>query len=121
MGDLDGVAFAVSIPQPWASITVEGHRRYHSLTFRPPTIPLGKQIAIYSAVKADLEAADQAIHLLDSIGVTKAERLAWGTRTVRGAIIGVATFAGVVAQSDDPWFVGPYALWLTGADRKSVV
>ena len=110
--DMPGVESAVTIDQPWASITLEGPRRFHNVESRPPEDLVGQRVAIYAAVKPDLEAADQAIHLLDCLGVTKVERLAWKTRMVMGAIIGTARVVRIVSESPNPWFVGPFALEL---------
>lgn len=113
---LEGVELAISVLQPWATITVEGPRAHHNLVTRPPSTMIGKRVAIYAAPKPDTVTGGQAMELLDADGVGSAVRASWRTRTARGAIIGTALVVGIVAASDDPWFVGPFALVL--GDRR---
>ena len=115
MDSLSGVDLAITIPQPLATITVEGPRRFHNVTARPSVAHLGKRIAIYATPEPDMERAYQAMELLEASGISPSARGRWTTRKVMGAIIGTAIYAGIVMRSDDPWFVGPFALWLTDA------
>lgn len=110
---LAGITHVLAIQQPWATLTVEGPRRYHNMASRPPTVPLGQRVAVYAAAKPDVDGAGQAIALLAAMGISRAVHSRWATRTVRGAIIGTAVFAGITTAADDPWFVGPFAVWLT--------
>ncbi len=110
---IPGVEYALTERQPWATLTVEGPRRYVNLTRMPWVALIGQRVAIHAAAKPDLDGAPQAMELLDACGVSEAKRARWKTRTVRGAIIGTAVFAGVVIESEDPWFVGPFGIWLT--------
>ncbi len=113
---LDGVALAITVAQPWASITVEGPRSHHNLSARPPSTILGKRVAVYAPPKPDTTTGGQAMALLEAAGIGPAVRGSWKTRAVRGAIIGTALVVGIVSESDDAWFVGPYALEL--GDRR---
>lgn len=113
MDELAGIDFAVTIHQPWATITVEGPRRYHNVPRRPSSMFLGKRVAIYAHPRPDTQAADQATELLQASGISAAVAKAWRTRTVRGAVIGTALVAGLLLESDDPWFVGPFGLLLS--------
>ena len=116
MDELAGITHALVISQPWASVTVEGPRRFHNLATRPASTILRTRVAIYAANKPDLATGGQAMELLAAGGVTKAEQAAWTTRKVFGAAIGTAVVAGLVTEEEDPWFVGPYALVL--AERR---
>lgn len=116
MDALAGITHAVVCSQPWASITVEGPRRFHNLATRPASTILRTRVAIYAAAKPDMETGGQAMELLAASGVTKAQQAAWTTRKTLGAIIGTALVAGLVTEEEDPWFVGPYALVL--AERR---
>lgn len=116
MDELAGITHALVIPQPWASVTVEGPRRFHNTTTRPASTILRARVAIFAAAKPDLATGGQAMELLDAGGVSKGEQAAWKTRKVFGAVIGTALVAGLVTEDEDPWFVGPFALVL--AERK---
>jgi hypothetical protein len=113
---LEGVELAITCLQPWATITVEGPRAHHNLTARPPSTIIGKRVAIYAPPKPDTTTGGQAMELLEAAGIGPAVRVSWKTRTARGAIIGTALVVGIVAESDDVWFVGPFALVL--GDRR---
>jgi len=116
MEELAGITHALVLSQPWASLTVEGPRRFHSIATRPASTILRTRVAIYAAKKPDLATGGQAMELLEAAGVTKAQQAAWTTRKTFGAIIGTALVAGLVTEEEDPWFVGPYALVL--AERR---
>lgn len=113
---LEGVELAITALQPWATITAEGPRAHHNLTARPPSTVIGKRVAIYAPPKPDTTTGGQAMELLEAAGIGPAVRAGWKTRTARGAIIGTALVVGIVAESDDAWFVGPFALVL--GDRR---
>lgn len=109
--------WCLTIRQPFATLLVEGPCRIINRTKAPPRHLLGKRVAIYAAGIPDTETAARAMQLLEAAGVPQASRLMWTTRAVRGAVIGSAVLAGVVTESADPWFVGPFGLWFTGAER----
>lgn len=116
MDELAGITHAIVCAQPWASITVEGPRRFHNIATRPASTILRSRVAIFAAPKPDLMTGGQAMELLEAAGVSRAEQASWKTRKVFGAVIGTAVVAGLVTEDDDPWFVGPFALVL--AERK---
>lgn len=115
MDALAGITWILSCPQPWACVTVEGPRRVHNLTSRPPSALLGQLVGIYAA-GLDTATAGQALALLDAAGIGHAQRANWSTPKVTGGVIGTARVTGIVTEDADPWFVGPFALALD--DRR---
>lgn len=108
-----GVDTAFCCPQPWATLVVEGPVRLVNLR-KPPAVGLiGKRIAIYAGEVPDLDTAAHAMEYLDALGISDGTRAAWRTRAVHGALIGTAVLAGVLTESTDRWFRGPFAVWLT--------
>ena len=116
---------ALSIMQPWAwcivgelqkSIENRDWKRYNpGLKFRGP-------IAVHAGKKFDVEALDDIIdHRHPVTGEMLALLREEGpyremiTGRLCGGIVGVAEVVGVITESDDPWFVGPYGLVLRNA------
>jgi hypothetical protein len=113
VNELAGVTFGLVIPPPWASITVEGPRRFHNVTSRPASTIIGQRVAVYAAAKPDTTTGGQAMELLEAAGLGPAKLRTWTTRKTLGAAIGTALVTGIVTESEDPWFVGPFALVLS--------
>lgn len=117
---------ALSIRQPWAWAVIHGGKRFENRTYaavRNMGIDV-KKLALSKKPSMKIETRPICIHCSSTMLADEYKDAADFMRInlalicpapkdlVRGAIIGTANIVGVVSDSDNPWFMGPYALVL---------
>jgi len=93
--------YGLTLYQPWAWAIAEGYKKIENRPWAPPPSVLANKsfIAIHAGVKYDHD----GFHFLsDRLGL----RVPYNV--VQGAIVCVARLDGVVTESDDPCFFGPF-------------
>lgn len=104
---------ALSIRQPWAWLIVSG---YKTLENRGWTTTYKGPLLIHASKSMTKDEFRSAVDFAQQIGgVELARRMGAPADHQFGGIVGECVLAGWVHESDDPWFVGPYALRLEGA------
>lgn len=86
--------WCLTLPQPWAQLTVRGHRPLHDMTFAPPKEMIGHRIRIHAAqgkmtVKRIPEAAREDAERILGISFNRLV-----TELPRRQIVGSAVIAG---------------------------
>lgn len=101
---------AFSILQPWAWLIVHGHKDVENRTWRPenPGLRFRGEALIHAGKRFDRDGLDWVRETFPWINLPETFD--------RGGIVGKADFAGVVTEHDSPWFFGPYAFLLRGAE-----
>lgn len=89
-------AWAVRLPDPYG-------KRIENRTWGPPASVIGQRIAIHAGRFCDWTEKATVNEILVELG---APRLAPDAFNL-GSVIAIATLAGVVTESDSPWFSGP--------------
>ncbi|MGB8700899.1 MAG: hypothetical protein WCD18_15910 [Thermosynechococcaceae cyanobacterium] len=89
----------LTLIRPWGTATALHGKRIENRTKKFP-LPVGTFIAIHNGNKWDADGA-QFIKGLTGITIDPIDDPA-------GCIIAIAQFSGMVTQSTDPWFFGPY-------------
>lgn len=102
---------AISIRQPWAWAIVHAGKRIENRSWR---CDYRGPIAIHAAKGMTLDEYEDACDFMRDIGVACVPR----DKLQRGGIIGVATVISCVRKSSDPWFMGPWGIYL--ADVRPV-
>ena len=109
---------ALTVHAPWAWLIVHGHKRIENRAW-PPSMKPGERFAIHQGKSYDREGEV----LASSRGVEGPAEFQMENRKILGAVLGVATFAGVVDNPDDlfpdldqvAWWRGPLGLKLEDA------
>lgn len=114
MSDLRSIPrFALSIRQPWAWAILYGTKRHENrseyaiVTGRMDKM-VGKRIAIHAAKGMTRDEYNAAAAFIRERGLIPPPAF----KLQRGGIVGSALVTNIVHASDDPWFVGPWALVL---------
>lgn len=89
---------ALTLWRPWAWAIFHG-KDVENRTWSPPASMIGQRIAIHAGKKID-EAG--TLFIVDQLRLFGLPGPAHAT-----GIIGVATIARIVTESESPWFVGP--------------
>lgn len=104
---------ALSVRQPWAWLIVNGFKDVENRTWRTN---FRGQFLIHAGLKLDVGGYVYAM------GSKKLRQvLPSKDAFLRGGIVGTATLVNCVAESDSPWFFGPYGFVLAGAHRVEFV
>lgn len=115
---------AITVWQPWASLTADGGKDIENRGWKPPKAMIGERVAIHAAARFEPgEEGEDLSNLLDSghfepgsVGYAVIDALYDGLTDARnaprGAIVAVATLAevleyGVGRISTSPWYCGP--------------
>lgn len=98
--------FGLTLHQPWAQMIIEGHKNIENRSWKPPEELIGSFIAIHAGKTYD-PIASIIIRQRFGIHIDDIDKLEMG------AIVAVARLDGVLTDSDDPWFYGPYG-WMLG-------
>lgn len=104
---------ALTVWNPWAWAIARGLKPIENRTWKPPTPLLGEWIAIHAGKKLDRD-PDSIASWRAMVEATEGRARPPLPKTVSlgempaSAIVAVARLVGVVEQSDDPWFVGPF-------------
>jgi hypothetical protein len=96
---------ALTLWQPWAYAVAHLGKDVENRTWKPWPSVIGTRIAIHAAAKVDQVAERDAAGFIchRTTGV-----LPLHLDLPRAAIVATARVTGVVTESADPWFVGPY-------------
>lgn len=106
---------ALSTREPWASLIVDGHKPIENRDWRYPPRYRGP-LAIHASKTYDQVGYEWIMDNLDVLGI-KAHHVRQKHECELGGLIGVATLADVVTQSDNPWFFGRFGLVFTEPTR----
>ena len=93
--------------QPWGTCVSRWGKRIENRPWKPWDSIIGQVIAIHAGKKMDDECLNKLYRNETPAGLITLSRRDFP----RGAIIGVATVAGCVTESSDPWFFGPFG-WI---------
>jgi len=97
--------YALTIRQPWAWAILHLGKNIENRTWKPPESLIGQRIAIHAGKQIDrLASGDCLVKFAGSWWIDPAE-------FDLSAIVGTALLEGVVKESNNPWFEGPYG-WL---------
>lgn len=102
----------LSIRQPWAWLIVQGHKTIENRDWS--TGYRGEFLIHAGAGIVQRDYREIAAHLDAELGIL-VPPFTDLDRVPRGGIVGVATLTGIVTESDDPFFMGPYGWTLTNA------
>lgn len=105
--------YALTIRPPWAQAIVRGPKRIENRTWKPSAKLYGQRIAIHCGRRYDAEGAEEMSALWWPPGVK-------AVANELGCLIGSVRLAGVVTDTDDPWFSGPFG-WVMFDVRRLVV
>lgn len=99
---------ALTIWQPWADAIVHGPKRVENRTWRPRGVEPPFRLAIHAG-----KLGKSALPIVRSLwpGVGRIEACSYSAPLLSGYIIGLATVARVVPESEceaDPWACGPW-------------
>ncbi len=97
---------ALTLHQPHAYCVVHRNKRIENRDWAPPDWLIGEYLAIHAGKTVDVEAIERLETDPDSpcINTTMPDKDSY----VTGAVVAVAKLVGVVTESDDPYFSGPY-------------
>jgi hypothetical protein len=98
----------LTLQRPWPWAIFHAGKPIENRTWQPPRSMIGQYLAIHAGQTWD-KAGARWIEDKFGLVVPKDEG---------GAIVGVVRLAGVVEESDSPWFVGPFGWELT--DRIAI-
>ena len=115
---------AVTVYQPWAFLLAAGYKPLENRDWRPTnTVPLGSRMAIHAGMKFDPGEVKAIVDELQDTGVLKVRpedrplTLAMlGAQC--GHILSVGRLAGIVTQSESPYFVGKYATCVSRGNAR---
>lgn len=95
---------ALTLWRPWPILIALGIKKIENRPWRPePRLQPGEWFAIHGGKKYDPDCSPMAVRLGVDYGVFFDASLG-----AESAIVAVARFAGVVTESQDPWFFGPF-------------
>lgn len=128
MADLlapDVPRLALSIMQPWAWLIVHGHKSIENRNWKPwnPGLKFRGPVAIHAGKLFDKGAHDDVLRGRHPVtgeaslmgAGPAASLLSMLAGKQNGGIVGVGEITGIVTQSDDEWFVGPYGIVIANA------
>lgn len=96
---------ALTLWRPWPVLIVRGIKRIENRKWSPGArLMVGEYFAIHAGKTWDPDCCA----LAEARGVDMIE---YWYENCDSAIVGVAQYGGVVTQSEDPWFFGPFG-WL---------
>lgn len=99
---------ALTLHRPWGLLIAKGIKRVENRTWSPePRLQPGEWFAIHAGKKYDPVCSPMAQRLGVPIDVFFGDP----PSNKEGHIVAVARYAGVVTESDDPWWFGPIG-WL---------
>lgn len=99
--------YAISVKQPWPEAIMYHGKDIENRGYPPPADLIGQRIALHASKIDDPYGRAAIEHMLD---ITLRDDAQWP----RGAIVATAVLAGVVRQSESPWFInGQYGWQLT--------
>jgi hypothetical protein len=105
---------ALTILQPWAWAILRGGKRIENRRWRPPPSLLGKRFALHAG-KSTVELVS---HDVRTFITKRTDGMTWEPDGLYlGAMVGTAKLIGVVQESRDPWFAGPYG-WVLDEVRE---
>ena len=100
---------AISLRQPWASLMAHGHKRIENRSW--PTKFEGP-LLIHASLWWRREEIERdwalSLSILENAGLASPSFGMDEMRAARGGVIGRMTVTGCLAESDDPFFFGPY-------------
>ena len=99
---------ALTLIRPWAWAIVASTKRIENRTWVPYKAMLGQRIAIHAGQKLDAWDYQVIAEIHGSDPDASCEDQ---------GIVGTALLTGVVTESDDPWFNGPYGWTLDDVVR----
>lgn len=94
---------ALSIRQPWASLIIDGPKRIEN---RPRRTHFRGWCLVHASQSATLTDWLHWCDFAEARGLAQIDR--HPRDLPRGGIIGAMRVVDCVAESDDPWFVGPF-------------
>jgi hypothetical protein len=96
---------SITLQRPWPFAITHLGKRIENRSWAPWPALIGTRIAIHAGKTLDASGAEW----MQEEGLAPAQ---WPAEAaVQGAIVCTAVIAGVVRDSDDPWFFGPFG-WL---------
>lgn len=98
----------LTLQRPWEWAIFHAGKDVENRTWKPPAYMLEQYLAIHAGKTLD---KDGARWIEDRFGLVVPE-------TQGGVIVGVVRLAGVVTESDSPWFAGPFG-WVL-ADKVAI-
>ncbi|QQR47709.1 hypothetical protein JKA73_17385 [Myxococcus xanthus] len=90
----------LTLIRPWAWAIACAGKDVENRTWEPPRAMVGGWLAIHAGKKWDQDAADS---IADTFGI----KVPGESEQPSGVIIAMARIAGVVRDSESPWFCGP--------------
>lgn len=108
---------ALSVQQPWAYLIVHGFKPVENRTWGTR---LRGRIGIHAGKKFDADGYAWVQLHLPALGMTPAD-LPPPAAFERGGIVGAATLAGCVTESDSPWFFGPFGFVLEDPEPLALI
>jgi hypothetical protein len=95
---------AITLWRPWDQAFLYGGKRLENRPYRYPSFLHGKRIALHAGLKWD---RGSAMVIEQRAGIDLLSQPDDLRRA--GCVFAVARIAGMVTDSLDPWFMGPYA------------
>jgi hypothetical protein len=96
--------FALTLHKPWGLLIAKGIKKIENRTWSPEgRLRHGDWFAIHNGKKYDERCSPMA----QSLGLPLDLFLGSPPANTESAIVAVVRYAGVVAESRDPWFFGP--------------
>lgn len=96
--------YALTLKQPWADGILYHGKDIENRGYPPPADLIGQRIALHAGKTDDMLGRDVIEHV-------SGEQLRPEREWPRGVIVATAVVAGVVRQSDSPWFVNGQYGW----------